>query len=63
MKRNPLKEALLGLVTLAVTIVILYGAAEVAVRLFVDNGMNFNIEMWKYARDIKQRSADPLIEM
>ena len=30
-------------------------------RLFVDNGMNFNIEMWKYARDIKQRSADPLI--
>ena len=61
MKRNPLKEALLGLVTLAVTIVILYGAAEVAVRLFVDNGMNFNIEMWKYARDIKQRSADPLI--
>ena len=61
MKRNPLKEALLGLVTLVVTIVILYGAAEVAVRLFVDNGMNFNLEMWKYARDMKQRSADPLI--
>ncbi len=61
MTRNPLKEALLGLLTLAVTIVVLYGALEVAVRLFVDNGMNFNIEMWKYARDIKQRSADPLI--
>jgi lysophospholipase L1-like esterase len=61
MKRNLWKEALMGLATLAVTIVILYGVAEVAVRLLVDNGMNFNIEMWKYARDVKQRSADALI--
>ena len=61
MAQSRLKNSFLGLVTLAVTIVFLYGALEVAVRLFVDNGMNFNIEMWKYARDIKQRSADPLI--
>jgi hypothetical protein len=61
MKQNRLKNVFLGLATLAVTVVILYGVCEVAVRLVVDNGMNFNIEMWKYARDVKQRSADPLI--
>src|SRR5262249_46076707 len=61
MKQSRLKEAFFGLLTLAVTIVVLYGAVEVAVRLFVDTGMNFNIEMWKYARDVKQRSGDPLI--
>src|SRR5215470_515460 len=61
MKRNRLKDIFLGLVTLAVTIVVLYGVCEVSVRLFVDNGMNFNLEMWKYARDVKQCSADPLI--
>ena len=47
--------------TLLVTLVFVAGLFEIGVRLFVDDGMNFNLEMWKYARDVKQRSADPLI--
>src|SRR6516162_9756442 len=54
--------SLLGsLATLLVTLVVIAGLFELSVRLFVDNGMNFNLEMWKYARDVKQRSADPEI--
>ena len=34
---------------------------EVAVRLVADDGMQFDLEMWKYARDVKVVSADPLI--
>src|SRR5262245_45468699 len=30
-------------------------------RLVVDDGMQFDLEMWKYAREIKQVSPDPLI--
>jgi hypothetical protein len=34
---------------------------EAYLRVFVDDGMNFDLEMWKYARQVKQRSSDPLI--
>ncbi len=30
-------------------------------RLIVDDGMQFDLEMWKYARDIKTVSSNPLI--
>jgi lysophospholipase L1-like esterase len=29
---------------------------ELSTRLVLDDGMNFDLEMWKYARDIKQKS-------
>jgi lysophospholipase L1-like esterase len=35
---------------------------EFAARLVLDrNGMHYGIEMWKYAKEIKQRSANPLM--
>ena len=34
---------------------------EVLTRLVVDDGMQFDLEMWKYARDVKQVAADPLV--
>lgn len=43
------------------TSLLLGGLLELVVRGAVDDGMNFNLEMWKYARDIKQRSSNPLI--
>lgn len=46
---------------MVVTLLLLAGALELYVRWFIDDGKNFNIEMWKYARDIKRRSDDPLI--
>ncbi|MFZ5892329.1 MAG: SGNH/GDSL hydrolase family protein [Myxococcota bacterium] len=47
--------------TSVITLVLLALLCEGVVRVFLDDGMNFNIEMWKYARDIKRRSEDPLI--
>ena len=35
------------------------GLAEVAVRVKHRNGRNYDIEMWRYARLLKQRSEDP----
>ena len=61
MTKRTLVNLLASVLTLLVTLVVLAGLFELGVRLFVDNGMNFNLEMWKYARDVKQRSADPLI--
>lgn len=34
---------------------------EVAVRAFVDDGMQYDLEMWKYALEVKGISSDPLI--
>jgi lysophospholipase L1-like esterase len=31
------------------------------VRVFVDDGMQYDLEMWKYARNVKQVASDPLI--
>jgi len=61
MNRSRIKRALIGPLTLACSAIISCAAIEAAVRLTVDDGMNFDIEMWKYARDIKQRSSDRLI--
>lgn len=34
---------------------------ETYVRVIADDGMQYDLEMWKYARDVKQLSADPLL--
>lgn len=34
-------------------------AIEAAARWLLDDGMHFDLEMWKYARDLKQVSANP----
>ena len=61
MKKRTLVNLLASVLTLAVTLVVLAGLFELGVRLFVDNGMNFNLEMWKYARDLKEVAPDPLV--
>ena len=44
-----------------IALVITAAFTEVAVRLVVDDGMQFDLEMWKYARDVKVVSDDPRI--
>jgi len=34
---------------------------ELVVRTIVDDGMQYDLEMWKYARDLKQVAVNPLI--
>ncbi len=55
------RELGIGLGVLLVSLIAAYGLLTLAVHLFVDDGMQFNLEMWKYARNIKRISQDPLI--
>jgi hypothetical protein len=55
------REYLFGLITLFICVLIIAAGIEGYVRLFVDNGMQFDLEMFKYARDVKVISPDPLI--
>jgi lysophospholipase L1-like esterase len=48
-----------ALTLLVVSVVVFFGLAELFVRLAFDDGSNFDIEMWKYARELKQVSPIP----
>lgn len=52
---------LFGALTAALGVGVIWAADELFVRLVIDDGMQFDLEMWKYARDIKIVSPDPLI--
>jgi lysophospholipase L1-like esterase len=43
------------------TLAVIGIAFEVYVRFGVDNGMRFDLEMWKYARSLKQVAVNPAI--
>jgi lysophospholipase L1-like esterase len=55
------REHALSLLMLVVSILLGALGIELFVRVFIDDGMNFDLEMWKYARDLKVISNDPLI--
>jgi lysophospholipase L1-like esterase len=57
MKREHAFWSLMVVGTLLVAAVMI----ELFVRVVVDNGMQFDLEMWKYARDIKRVASNPLI--
>ena len=56
-----LRTKLFYMITLFGCIAIGCLTIEVFVRLFADDGMRFDLEMWKYARIIKDTSDDPKI--
>lgn len=51
-----MRNLLSGFAVLAVTLVVCFGAVELFVRLTQADGSNFDIEMWRYARDLKRVS-------
>jgi lysophospholipase L1-like esterase len=55
------RRILSNLLATFVSLVIAVFGLELLTRLVVDDGMQFDLEMWKYARDVKQVAADPLI--
>jgi hypothetical protein len=55
------KEWSLNALTLLLSLLLVYGAAELYVSYAIDDGMQFDLEMWRYAREIKRRSANPAI--
>ena len=57
MKHKIVSNLLATLIGVAVAVLCM----EVAVRAFFDDGMQFDLEMWKYALEVKGISSDPLI--
>jgi hypothetical protein len=58
---NRASAALLSLVSILLVVGLLVGLAEVAVRVLNSGGMDYTLEMWKYAKSVKSFSSDPLI--
>ncbi len=51
----------LDLLTVLASLLIAAIGLEVLTRVVADDGMQYDLEMWKYARDVKQVAADPLL--
>ena len=52
---------LLNALMFALTLALIAGAVELYVRLVEDDGMQFDLEMWKYAKSVKVLSDNPRI--
>jgi lysophospholipase L1-like esterase len=50
-----------GAIATLTSLAFLVLAIEGLVRFIVDDGMQYDLEMWKYAREVKRISGDPLI--
>lgn len=55
------RQLAFGAITTIVSCLVVFLLIEGYVRFVADNGMQYDLEMWKYARDVKRVSADPLI--
>ncbi len=53
------KTLLINLAVLAGTALVLFLGAELAVRVGIDDGMQYDLEMWKYARSLKRVATNP----
>ena len=51
-----MKNLIFGIFTTVVTLVVVAGVLEFYVRLMHTDGNNFDIEMWRYASELKQVS-------
>lgn len=56
-----MRRLLFPLLMTAMYLAVAFAGIEAYVRLFVDDGMQYDLEMWKYARDVKAIDPDPLI--
>src|SRR5258708_21612512 len=56
-----MKRFLFPLLMVAFCVVVVFGCVETYVRVLVDTGMQFDLEMWKYAKEVKIVDPDPLI--
>jgi lysophospholipase L1-like esterase len=59
--KSVLGEWALNVLTLLISLAIVYAGAELYVSYAVDDGMQFDLEMWRYASAIKRQSANPAI--
>jgi lysophospholipase L1-like esterase len=55
------RKYIYNLILLFSALIFAVTCTEFFVRTFIDDGKQYDIEMWKYARDVKRLSKDPLI--
>ena len=56
-----MRRVLFPLLFAFTTCLIIFGTFEVVARLIIDDGLQYDLEMWKYARSAKKISEDPKI--
>ena len=52
----------LSLVVVAMTIAVGLGAGELVIRLKNRSMANYDIEMWRYSKELKERSSEPMLD-
>ena len=55
------KHIIFSVIITVVSALIALSAAEIALRIKNSDGKNYHIEMWKYSRDLKQHSDNPVL--
>ena len=55
------KQFLFSAILLLLSLLVSLGAAEVLLRIKNANGQNYDIEMWRYAKELKVRSPNPML--
>lgn len=58
---NKARTVLFSLIAVLISLVVSLAAAELILRVKNTAGMNYDIEMWKYANTLKRPSDDPLL--
>ena len=56
------KEALFSIVLIVFSLSLSVAGAEIVLRLKNSSMTNYDIEMWRYAKELKQRSVDPELD-
>lgn len=59
---GPVRQAIFSALLLGVTLALCLAAAEVFLRIKNSAMTNYDIEMWRYANELKQKSNDPSID-
>ena len=59
--RPKAKKILLNLVSLFAAVILSLGASEALLRLKNASMKNYDIEMWRYAKELKVRSENPIL--
>lgn len=59
--RNSIKDIAVSILVFAASVVIALGIGEIVVRMKNSSMQNYDIEMWRYARELKTRSDIPAL--
>src|SRR5690348_4786820 len=60
-KDSRTRDAVLSFSVMLVSTIVALGIGEVFLRIKNSSMTNYDIEMWRYARELKIRSSDPLL--